>query len=588
MDLSTKKRLRNVLSKVKKIYSSKKSLKNKKELIEEKKQEIPENQYNFDRIARPEDSFDLDVLDVESEEKRFSLPDELNKPELVKSEIRAQIRNINETYPVVFSYQNNQKIPIAKANIFYDPNINSIRYNLIEPHLTKEEEEKVFKTLEKLKDRLDVNLADLKNKKEVYDYLNSKIEDIWKVLEIKATLEQKIKMKYYLFRNTIGLDKINALMEDPNIEDISCDGVGLPVYIFHRNPMYGEIPTNIIFNEKDALDSFVMKLAQKCHRTISVASPLMDGSLEDGSRVQITYGTDIARRGSNFTIRKFFKIPLTPVDLINLNTIDPMMLAYLWLAIENQKSILIAGSTATGKTTLLNSLSLFIEPNQKIVSIEDTAELRLPHINWMPQVARTGFGPKKYGEISLYDLLKAALRQRPDYLIVGEVRGKEASVLFQAMATGHPGLSTLHADSINAVIDRLTTRPINLPAAILQNLDIIIFITRVKKDNKITRRVEKIIEVENYDFSKNKLNVNEVFVWIPAKDKFMSKESSILKQIAEINGWSEQQVNNEILRRMHILIWMLKKKIYHFEDVSRVIKMYYTNPEKLYGIMNNG
>ena len=387
---------------------------------------------------------------------------------------------------------------------------------------------------------------------------------------------------------SIGYDKIDALMQDPNIEDISCDGINLPIYIFHRNPMFGEIPTNIKFETAQELDSFVMKLSQKCNRTVSIAAPLMDGSLSDGSRVQITYGKDIARRGSNFTIRKFFKIPLTPIDLINLNTLDPMMLAYLWLSIENQNSVLIAGSTATGKTTLLNALSLFIEPNLKIVSIEDTAELQLPHINWVPQVARTGFGPKKYGEISLYDLLKATLRQRPDYLIVGEVRGAEASVLFQAMSTGHPGLSTLHADSVNAVIDRLTNKPINLPLTLLQNLDIIIFITRVKKENKITRRVEKIIEVEGYDSQTGSLKTNEVFVWNSSKDEFISRKSSLSNKIAQRYGWSEQEVSDELLRRMHLLIWMLNSGLYHFTDVSKIIKMYYTNPEKLYQIMSHG
>ncbi len=589
MDSYTRGRLRRVLSKLKRVYSAdyakeRAFLKHNKK-IEDIEIE-PEEETESKPLEKKEKIEEQD--DEENVILRFGFPVNSKEPALAQNLMLEKIRKTKDSYPIVMANYLGKKIPVAKANIYYDTAIHSLRYDLVEPMITAEEADKIGKTLQILQDRLDVNLNTLKNREGIYHYLDQKVNEIWKVMHFNPTDIQSIKMKYFIFRNTIGFDKIDALMQDPNIEDISCDGIGLPIYIFHRNPSYGEIPTNISFNSKDALDKFVMKLAQKCNRTISVAAPLMDGTLEDGSRVQITYGTDIARRGSNFTIRKFFKIPLTPIDLINFNTIDPMMLAYLWLAIENQYSILIAGGTATGKTTLLNALSLFIEPNLKIVSIEDTAELRLPHINWMPQVARAGFGPNKYGEISLYDLLRAALRQRPDYLIVGEVRGKEASVLFQAMSTGHPGLSTLHADSVHAIIDRLTNRPINLPAAVLQNLDLFVFISRVKKNNKITRRVSKIIEVESYDPKTESLITNEVFSWKSANDEFVSKRSSLLKKISEKYGWTQKQISDELLRRMHILTWMLNSEIYHFDDVSKVIKMYYTNPQGLYKLMNNG
>jgi energy-coupling factor transporter ATP-binding protein EcfA2 len=208
---------------------------------------------------------------------------------------------------------------------------------------------------------------------------------------------------------------------------------------------------------------------------------------------------------------------LTVVDLIKYGTANPLLLAYLWLIIDEQQSLLITGTTAVGKTTFLNSVAQFIKPGLKIVSIEDTAELQLTNVNWVPQVARTGYGPKKYGEVTMFDLLKAALRQRPDYLVVGEVRGREASVMFQAMATGHPALSTLHADSINAVMDRLTTRPIDLPVSLLENLDAIIFLEKTNKDGRLIRRVAQILEIEGYDRDTGKLKTNIAFSWDPAK-----------------------------------------------------------------------
>lgn len=519
--------------------------------------------------------------------ERMPLPVQFSNDIQIKKDILSQIRTVNESYPIISTKTKTSTIPLAFANILYNTSSNQLQYTLVEPDLDKNLLGVIERTLEELHDRLEIDFNKVKDATEVNKYINKEIDDIWTMIGFKPKPMESIKIKYYIFREAIGLSKIDAIARDPNIEDISCDGIGLPIYIYHRNPLYGEISTNISFKTKEQLDSFVMRLAQKCNRTISIASPLMDGSLPDGSRVQITYGTDIARRGSNFTIRKFFRIPLTPVDLIAFGTADPFMLAYLWLAIEREKSILISGTTATGKTTLLNILSLFIEPNQKIVSIEDTAELQIPHVNWMPQVTRAGFGASGYGEVSMYDLLTAALRQRPDYLIVGEVRGKEASVLFHAMSTGHPGLSTIHADNVNAVIDRLTTRPIELPASLLQNLDIIIFLEKTRKDDKLIRRIGKIIEIEGYDKDKNSLKTNNVFEWNAAKDTFQIKNSHILKLVADRAGWTVNELHDELLRRVRVLKWMQENNVYNFNDVAEIIHMYYINPQQLFNHMNS-
>jgi flagellar protein FlaI len=324
----------------------------------------------------------------------------------------------------------------AYAKIYWDEKRNCMVYLVVEPHLTPQDERLIEQIKKDMEERLDIDffkLGEVKAKELV-------VQEIGKILLSKSIDRRKMEIiQYYVQRDIIGLGKIEPLMKDANIEDISCDGHGIPIYIYHRNSLLGSIITNVMFSDGDELDSFAMKLAQKGGKSISVAEPLVDGSLPDGSRVQATLGTDIARRGSNFTIRKFTDKPLTPVHMMEYGTVDSTVMAYLWLAIEYRKSILISGGTATGKTSFLNALSLFIKPSLKIVSIEDTPELRLPHPHWIPEVARTPIATEgKTGEVSLFDLLRESLRQRPDYIIVGEVRGKEAFVLFQQIASIPP------------------------------------------------------------------------------------------------------------------------------------------------------
>ncbi|MFQ6056496.1 MAG: type II/IV secretion system ATPase subunit, partial [Methanosarcinales archaeon] len=252
------------------------------------------------------------------------------------------------------------------------------------------------------------------------------------------------------------MNEIEPLMNDPYIEDISCDGTNVPLYIVHRK--YGSLKTNIIYSDEKKLQEFIVKLAERCGRFISYAEPLLDGSLPDGSRIQASFSKDVTTKGPTFTIRKFVEEPLSPIDLIKNKTVNSEVLAYLWLAVESGSSILIGGGAATGKTTFLNALSMFIPPTAKIVSIEDTRELNLMHENWIPSVARVGFA-KGIGEVTMFDLLKESFRQSPDYVIVGEVRGKEAYVMFQGMAAGFPALGTMHAGKVDDIIYRLETPP---------------------------------------------------------------------------------------------------------------------------------
>lgn len=525
---------------------------------------------------------DIKIEETVEKTLKIQLPKEHVISKKKSESFTEELRKVNETYPLISVEYNGKQVPLAYVNISFNNETQTLTYNLVEPVLDEYSQEVVVRTIDELHERLDVKLEKVNDKAGIHKYLNEKIDEIWSSLNISPPPENALKMKYHIFRDTAGYGLIDAIMQDPNIEDISCDGIGMPIFIFHRNPIYSEMSTNVTFESKETLDSFVMKLAQKTGRTVSVADPLLDGALEDGSRVQITYGTDISRRGSNFTIRKFFTEPLSPVDLIKYETIDAITLAYLWFCIEKEKSILIAGSTATGKTTLLNVLSMFINPTLKIVSIEDTAELKLPQANWLPQVTRPGFGPSNYGSVEMEDLLKSAMRQRPDYLVVGEVRGAEANVLFQGMATGHPGLSTIHADNVDAVVDRLTTPPIQLPMSVLQNLDIIIFLEKIKREGKFVRRVGKVVEVENFDAKEKDLRVNDAIVWDPATDEFTKNESYILSTIAKTHNMSPEDINHEIMSRANILKWMSEQDIFKFDDVAKVLNQYYTNPQAIH------
>lgn len=498
-------------------------------------------------------------------------------------EERGERRSIRRKYPLIPKKPKEGETVFAWAYIYYDEENEELFYRVIEPNLTKKTKEALDKVEDLLKSSVDVDFGELKKEK-ASDYLTNKVNDIIGSYDFGLNGREKQIIQYYAYRDFIGLGKIEPLMNDTEIEDISCDGANIPIYAYHRDPKIGSVQTNISFEEKEELDSFTMKLAQRCGRSISVADPLLDGALPDGSRVQATLGTDISRRGSNFTIRRFTEEPLTPVHMIDFGTLNAEMLAYFWLAVENGKSALVVGPTAAGKTSLLNAFSLFIRPEMKIVSIEDTPELRLPHPHWIPEVARAGFGfgESKAGEVTLDDLLKESLRQRPDYIIVGEVRGSEAYILFQQIATGHPGMSTLHASSLDKVMDRLTTKPINLPPTLIENLDIIAFIKRVKRRGTYIRRVSDVLELEEYDREEKKPIVNRVFEWNVDSDTFTNvNKSNILAKIAEETGTGKRSIQNELMKRKKVLKWMYDENIRDYKRIGKIASAYYSDPSRI-------
>ncbi|RLI81841.1 type IV secretion system protein VirB11 [Archaeoglobales archaeon] len=482
-------------------------------------------------------------------------------------------------YSLIPSKPRKDESVFAYANIKWDDTSKRYIYMVVEPKLSPKLEKMLKRIKELLEERLDIDFSKLK-KFEAKEYLNKQITELLEYFGFEITKSEKDVLRYYIERDFIGLGKIEPLMQDDQIEDISCDGVGIPIFVFHRDPKIGSVMTNVVFEDGNELDSFIIRMAQLCGKSISVASPLLDGALPDGSRLQATLATDIARRGSNFTIRKFTKNPLTPTHLLNYGTLDVRSLAYLWFVVDYGCSVLVCGGTASGKTTLLNVLSLFIKPDKKIVSIEDTAELRLPHPHWVPTVARTSIAGEGIKEVDLFDLLKSSFRQRPDYIIVGEVRGKEAYILFQQMATGHPSLATIHAENITKLMDRLTSPPIDLPPGLIGSLDLIVFLQRMKYKDKFVRRMNEVIEMVRFDPGMHRPVVNTVFKWNSMNDTFENVGKSVmLKKIADRSGLTEREIKEELKRRMIVLAWLKENNILDYRDVHRVFNAYYTDPD---------
>ncbi|MBI2543338.1 MAG: type II/IV secretion system ATPase subunit [Candidatus Aenigmarchaeota archaeon] len=479
--------------------------------------------------------------------------------------------------------------PFSYANIKWDPEENELIYFVIEPVLNENEK----KVLEKISDALiqlvDVTFASLKEIDKAIDYLQKQVNGILKDYGIQLTQNQYVKLMYMIYRNFIGYNEIDSLLQDGNIEDISCDGMNTPVYVVHRK--YGSIKTNVSFGDANKLRDFVIKLSERCGRYVSYAEPILDGTLPDGSRVSATIAGDVATRGPTFTIRKFSERPLSPVELMNLNTATPELMAYFWYLVEMGANILFVGGTATGKTTFLNSVCMFIPPEKKIVSIEDTREIHIPHEHWISGVTRSGFGiplptGEKYGEITMFDLLRESFRQNPDFVIVGETRGKEAYVMFQGMASGHTSFSTFHANSVDTVVKRLTSPPIELSPVLIESLNVIAIMSHTKEEGKPIRRVREIVEIISVDPRTEEVKTNLVFLWNPATDNFEKvNDSQILARLVRNKGGSEEQIKDELEKRQTALEWLISRDIKDYTQFVEYVNMYYKEPEKLFEMM---
>ena len=486
---------------------------------------------------------------------------EIEASEIPEQESEEEEVDVTETYPVNEPYAHIRIIDSAPP-----------LYEVREPELSGGEEELLKEIKTRLYETIAVSFAGVTNPDE---FLREKVEALVESLSMEISPERMDKLMYHVRRDFIGYGKLDPIMRDTMAEDISADGPGIPIYVYHRK--YGSIETNIVF-DKVELDALIYKMAQRAGKHISMAKPLLDASLPNKDRLQLSIGREITTRGSTFTIRKFKDIPITPIELVNYGTFSVEMFAYLWMAVENGFNILISGGTATGKTTVLNAVSMFIPPESKIVSIEDTREINLSHQNWIPAVTREA--EEGGHSIEMFDLLRAALRQRPEYILVGEVRGKEAYTLFQAMATGHITLSTVHADSADAVVKRLTKAPIDVPLMLLDSLNIIPIQRSVKVGNKRVRRCAQIIEITGIDFDNDTLRTNELFSWRP-DDFAFTGESNVFVEIMDKLNMGEKELSEEFARRVRILELMRKKGMNDFHSLSKTIFEYNINPEEV-------
>jgi flagellar protein FlaI len=336
--------------------------------------------------------------------------------------------------------------------------------------------------------------------------------------QIHVTPEEMAAVRYLTLRDKVGLSVLEPLILDPYIEDISCSGRGS---IFVEHKIFKSVKTSIVFSTLDELDEFVVWLGERIKRPVTLRTPIVDAVLPDGSRINIVYGRDIAKRGSNFTIRKFAEEPLSIVQLVGFGSLTYVMASYLWMVIEEGLNVFVSGETASGKTTLLNALTTFILPDAKVVTIEDTPELQVPQANWLREVVRDTGSSAKSASVDMFALLKAALRQRPDRILIGEIRGVEGNIAFQAMQTGHGVMATFHASSVQKLIQRLTGNPISVPKTYIDNLDVVVIQSAVRgPDGKIVRRVLGINEIVDYDAESNSFSFITTFRWRPDDDTF--------------------------------------------------------------------
>lgn len=398
-----------------------------------------------------------------------------------------------------------------------------------------------------------------------------------RLTKLRMTPREMDAVRYLFIREKLGLGILDPLTTDPHIEDISCSGLG---QIFIEHKIFGSVKSTITFTTTDELDQFVMWLSERIRKPVTFRNPICDATLPDGSRINIVYGQEISRRGSNFSIRKFAGVPISIFDLIDFGSLTYQMLAYLSLVIGHEMSLFVSGETASGKTTLLNALTTFIHPLAKIVSIEDTPELQVPHQNWIREVVQTSTGEDTGGAINMFDLLKAALRQRPNEIIIGEIRGAEGNVAFQAMQTGHSVMATFHAATVEKLIQRLTGDPILVPKTYIDNLNIVVLCSQVRLPNgRMGRRITGINEIVGYDPTYDAFTFIEAFHWDETTDEFQftgHMTSYILENVIAakmgIPSRKKQRIYAELERRTKILTKLHKEDgITDFYEILTVL-----------------
>lgn len=453
------------------------------------------------------------------------------------------------------------------------------QYNITKQNYTPKEKELLGEIRENLVDlaistgeNIQANEEKLLNN--IKSFLFDRLDDV--------PIEYINKLSRKILRDIAGYGEIDPLIQDDDLEEIMIIGINKPVFVYHRS--YGMMKTNITFtNEQDLLD-LIDTIARQINRRIDQESPILDGRLTDGSRINATI-PPISADGPSLTIRKFRKDPFTIVDLINSKTISVELAAFFWLCFDGlgvkSANAIISGGTSSGKTTTLNALSAFINPSERIITIEDTLELQIPHEHVIRMETRVANVENK-GELTMNDLVKNSLRQRPDRIIVGEVRAEEAITLFTALNTGHSGFGTLHSNDARETITRLTNEPMSVPEIMIQAIDFIIMQNRIyTQSGKSFRRISEVAEVVGIE--EGVVQLNKIFQWTPETDTIdnVSITSKTLSQIANLSGKSMNELYHEIEKREMVLSHMVRNNIRSVSEVNNILERYYKNPEEI-------
>ncbi len=474
------------------------------------------------------------------------------------------------------------KPPHSYVLVYVDEE-NRTRYHIIEPLLSRRELAGLLRLKSILYQEFHVNPEILqkavKDPLEAARLIAETVRRLAKSYGLKLPLLSVEKLTYYVVRDTIGYGPMEVIIEDPFIEDIFCDGTNLPLYLWHQR--YEWVRSNVVWIDEDELMRFVRKLAVRAGKELSYAQPLLDGALPPWKyRLHATHPT-ITYRGPSFTIRKFRENPFTLPELVRLGTLSPEIAAYFWIMVDSINSALIVGAMASGKTTMLNAIAMMIPPESKIVTAEDTPEIRLPHENWVAMVTRPSTEPAVMN-VTLYDLLKSALRQRPEFIIVGEIRGEEAFTFFQAVSVGHGGLGTVHGETIDAAIKRLITKPMDVPKGLIPVVKVFALMARVKYGGKIVRRVLEVREMVGID-EHGDLVMNTIYKWQHETDTWeRATKSYLLEDAARKMLVDYHKVEEELKRRAVVIKWAAWRERTSVKDVMEMVRRYRKDPVRLY------
>ena len=488
---------------------------------------------------------------------------------------------IPPSWKVVDRYPVNS--PFAYAVIAQSPLL-SRRYYLDEVPLTKTE----AAIYSYLLDALEAELTVPREQVNPRQYFADQARKILLKYSIRVPAASWSKIIYFAERDLVGFGVLDGMMRDPNIEDLSIDALAKPLFVYHKG--YESLETNLTISDEEQMDNLITRLSHMAGKHVSTAFPIVQGTLPGRHRLVATFRREVSPQGSTATIRKFREDPLTIIDMLNLNLMDYKIAAYTWYLMQNRATAIVVGATGAGKTTLLNALVTLTRLNTKLVTIEEVQEINIPHLNWTSLVSRESYAAteERAGEVGLFDLVKAAMRMRPDILCVGEVRGEEAYVLFQAISTGHGGLCTLHADDSASALQRLVSEPMNVPKAFLPFLDLVFVVRRIAVPTpgggfRAIRRVVALDEVVGAE------EVSRSFRWDPRSDTFKPSydKSPKLERIARDNGITMESIIKEIDRRALILRWIQQKGIRNFKELSPILELYVSRPDEVFKTASN-